>query len=245
MELITFLFTELLYRPLFNGMIALYNVLPGRDLGLAILTLTVIVRIILYPLVDRQYRSQLAMAKLQPKMQDIRKKTADRQEQSRKLMALYKEEGVHPASGCLPILIQLPVLFALYRVFIRGLEPDALSDLYPFVSNPGTVGTIAFSVLDLSVPNAFLAVAAGAFQYVQSRLLLPPKRPSSQKEMDPMTMMSRQMLYVMPIVTVVFALQFPAGLALYWVMTTILGILQQALLKRRYGKHPTTPIAAG
>jgi YidC/Oxa1 family membrane protein insertase len=240
------LYTELLYRPLFNGLIALYVFLPGRDFGVAIIALTILVRLLLYPLGDRQYRSQRALSELQPKIQDIRAKVKNPQEQTKRLMALYKESGVHPASGCLPVLVQLPVLFAIYRVLVNGLHPEALSVLYGWVPNPQTVETIAFGFLDLGKPNAVLAVAAGVFQYFQTRLMLPPRRPQEKSgERDFTSIMNTQTLYVMPVITVVFALGFPAGLSLYWVTTTILGILQQMLLMRHHGPTSKPPAPVG
>ena len=240
--ILTDLYTEFLYRPLFNGLMAAYVFLPGRDLGVAIVVLTAVVRLVLHPLFDRQYHSQRVLSSLQPKVTEIREKIKNQQEQTKHIMALYQESGVHPASGCLPVLIQLPVLFALYRVLVNGLRPDALSDLYRFLPHPGTIDPIAFGFLNLGTPNAVLAVAAGVFQYLQSRLILPPRKARGKvKERDLSAMMNTQALYVMPVVTVVIALGLPAGLSLYWVATTILGILQQEFLKRRHGPPATLP----
>lgn len=240
------LYTQLLYRPLFNGLIAAYVFLPGQDLGVAIIVLTAAVRLILHPLFDRQYHSQRVLATLQPKVAEIKKNVKDQQEQTKKIMALYQESGVHPASGCLPVLIQLPVLFALYRVLVNGLHPEALTALYSFVPHPGTINPVAFGFLNLGAPNVVLAVLAGVFQYLQSRSLLPPRKARARGgERDLSAMMNTQALYVMPIVTVVIALGFPAGLSLYWVATTILGILQQEFLKRRHGSPTTLSTATG
>lgn len=229
------LYTEILYRPLFNGLMAAYVFLPGHDLGVAIIVLTAIVRLVLHPFIARQYRSQRSLSDLQPEVEKIRAAVKDQQEQARQLMALYKREGVHPASGCLPLLIQLPILFAIYRVLIDGLRVEALSALYPWIPRPMELHMIAFGILDLSKPNIILAVIAGISQYIQARIMLPPKRPAAAAgKPDMASMMSTQALYVMPVITVVFALGLPAGLSLYWATTTILGILQNALLKRRY-----------
>lgn len=229
------LYTEVLYRPLFNGLMAAYVFLPGHDLGVAIIVLTAIVRLMLHPVIARQYRSQRALTDLQPAVEKIRAAVKEKQEQARQLMALYKREGVHPASGCLPVLIQLPILFAIYRVLAVGLHVEALSSLYPWIPRPTELQTLAFGVLDLSKPNMILAVVAGISQYIQARIMLPPKRPAATTGApDMLSMMSTQSLYVMPVITVVFALGLPAGLSLYWAATTILGILQNALLKRRY-----------
>lgn len=240
------LFHEVLYRPLFNALIVFYEVLPGRDLGLAIILLTVLVRLVLSPLLLKQLRSQRALAALQPKMAEIRSNTKDQAEQSRRLLALYKDHGVNPASGCLPLLVQLPVLWAMFAVLRQGLEPNALSALYRFVPHPGTVDPVAFGVLNLAQP-AFqraggtlgiawsavaLALATGLVTYWQMRLT-PTAQPQHSKADDKtsaeqmMHRMSRQMMFLMPLMTIYFALVFPAGLSLYWFITTLVAVLQQ------------------
>lgn len=242
MNILSELFHEVLYRPLFNGLILLYNIIPFHDLGLAIILLTIIVRLILYPLVARQFRSQKAMAALQPKLEEIKKKFPNREEQAKKTMELYKEEGIHPASGCLPLLIQLPVLIALYRVFFDGLNPSSLSALYSWVTRPDIINPIAFNFLDLARPNVVLAVLAGVAQFFQTKMMLPKKSASVKKTDEPdfASMMNTQSLYVMPIITVVIGLRFPAGLSLYWVVTTLLGIYQQYFISKDYDqKHAT------
>lgn len=241
--MLTQIYTELLYRPLLNGLIAAYVFLPGHDLGVAIIALTAVVRLLLHPLVARQYQSQRALAALQPEIQALRAKVKDQQEQARQLMALYKRAGVHPASGCLPVLIQLPVLFGIYRALADGLHGGALTALYGWIPHPEQINTLAFGLLDLARPNILLAVLAGAGQYIQSKLLLPPRPATGATEKPDMaTMMMTQSLYIMPVMTVVFALGLPAGLSLYWVTTTVFGILQQVILKRRYDAARSAPI---
>jgi YidC/Oxa1 family membrane protein insertase len=236
------LFHEVLYRPLFNGLILIYNYLPIHDLGLAIILLTVVVRLVLYPLVTKQFRSQKAMSALQPKLQEIKKKYPNKEEQTKKTMELYKAEGVHPASGCLPLLIQLPVLIALYQVFFNGLDPKSLSELYYWVAKPEIINHIAFGFLDLAKANVVLAVLAGIAQFVQTKMMLPKTQPSVKKSNEPdiASMMNTQSLYVMPIITVVIGLRFPAGLSLYWVITTLLGIYQQILINKEHDQKNVT-----
>ncbi len=240
------LFHEVLYRPLFNALIALYEVLPGRDLGLAIVLLTVLVRLVLSPLLLRQFRSQRALVALQPKMAEIRSKTKDKAEQSRRLLALYKDHGVNPASGCLPALVQLPVLWAMFTVLRQGLEPTALSALYGFVPPPGKVDPVAFGIMNLAQP-AFqrdggtlsiawsavaLAVATGLVTYWQMRLT-PTARPEHSAADDKTSAeqvahrMSRQMMFLMPLMTTYFGLVFPVGLSLYWFISTFVAVVQQ------------------
>lgn len=244
MSLFSTIFNEALYRPLFNALILFYDWFPVHDFGLAIIALTILVRLILYPLVSKQFASQKALSELQPQIAELKKKYPKKEEQTQKMMELYKEKGIHPASGCFPLLIQLPILFALYRALYNGLNGSALASLYSFVPKPESINHIAFGFLDLSTPNVVLAVLAGALQYFQTKLMLPKvrKAPSEKKgnEMDIAEMMNTQSLYIMPIFTVIIALRFPAGLSLYWVVTTIFGIVQQILIMKQHGK-PHSP----
>lgn len=242
------IFYEVLYRPLFNALIALYDVLPGEDLGLAIIVLTILVRLLFSPLLLRQFRSQRALTALQPKMAEIRKGTRDQAEQSRRLLALYKEHGVNPASGCMPLLVQLPVLWAMFAVLRDGLAPQALSGLYRVVPNPGTVNPVAFGFLNLAQPAflktaeaitiawpaVVLAVLTGIVTYWQARLTPAPQPHTAADDKtsaeQAMHRMSRQMLFLMPLMTVYFSLAFPAGLALYWFVTTLVAVVQQRYL---------------
>ncbi len=236
MQLFSLFFHEVLYRPLFNALIIFYSWLPVHDFGLAIIALTLVVRFILFPLVSRQYASQKSLSDLQPQIEELKKKFPQKEEQTKKMMELYKEKGVHPASGCLPLLIQLPILFALYQALYNGLNGSALSALYSWVAKPASINPIAFGFLNLAQPNVVLAVLAGALQYYQTKLMLPKtkKAASSKKnEMDISEMMNTQSLYIMPIFTVIIALRFPAGLSLYWVVTTIFGIIQQILIMKK------------
>lgn len=244
-------FHEVLYRPLFNALIALYDFLPGQDLGLATVVLTVFIRLLFTPLLTRQFRSQRALAALQPKMSEIRKETKDQAEQSRRLLALYKKHGVNPASGCLPLLVQLPVLWAMFAVLRDGLRPGALSILYQGVPNPGTIDPVAFGFLNLAEPAfqrisgavsiawpaAALAVLTGVVTYWQARLTpIQPHAAADDKTPTEQAMhrMSRQMLFMMPIMTTYFSLAFPAGLGLYWFVTTLVAVVQQQYLLRRH-----------
>jgi len=124
MNLLIQIFNEVLYRPLFNVLIWLYDVLPGHDLGIAIIILTAAIRLLLYPLSKKAIKSQKALTGLQPKIKEIQKKYKDKADQAKATMELYRQYRINPMSGCLPILIQLPILIALYRVFFTGLDPE-------------------------------------------------------------------------------------------------------------------------
>ena len=227
------LFNTLLTQPLFNLMVFLYNFIPGKDLGVSIIIMTFLIKLVLYPLASQSIKSQKALQELQPKMNEIKKKHKDdREAQARAMMELYKNEKVNPLSSCLPLLIQLPFLIAVFHVFNRGLHPESLGQLYSFIQNPGTLNATSLGIIDLSAPNIYLALLTGIAQYFQTRMLTHKSQPkvSGAKDEDMMAQMNRQMMYFMPVVTVVIGATLPAGLILYWFTMTLLTIGQQKLL---------------
>ena len=120
-DLIISFYNTVLYQPLFNALILLYEYFPGHDFGIAIVVLTLIIRFALYPSSAQAIKSQEAMARLQPKIKELQDKYKDNKEQQAKeIMELYQKEKINPFSGCLPLLIQLPILIALYQVFLKG-----------------------------------------------------------------------------------------------------------------------------
>jgi YidC/Oxa1 family membrane protein insertase len=232
MNIILLIFNEGLFRPLFNGLIFLYNVIPYHDLGIAIILLTAIIRLLLYPLNQKSIKSQAALTKIQPQIKEVQEKYKnDRVKQSQALMELYRVNGVNPASGCLPLLIQLPILLALYRVFLSGLDPSKLSSLYSFVLRPETINPMFLGIIDLSKVNIGLAVLAGVLTFVQTKMMQPNQTKDAGKDFS--AMLNKQMTYFMPILTLLISLKLPAGLTLYWVATTLFGIGQQYLILRK------------
>ncbi len=231
------IFNQVLYYPLFNALIWLYNNIAFHDLGIAIVILTILIRFILYPLSRKAIQSQKAMSTLQPKIKEIQKKYKNKEEQAKQMMALYKENKVNPMAGCLPILVQFPILIALYRVFFTGLDPEKLNGLYSFVQKPESLNFIFLGLVDLSVRSITLAVIAGILQFIQAKMIMPKKDNSKKKEglkignLDFSSLMGQQMTYFMPIITVFIALSLPAALPLYWIVITLFGIIQQHFTK--------------
>jgi YidC/Oxa1 family membrane protein insertase len=226
-----FIWTEGLLRPIFNFLVYLYNVIPGQDLGVAIIVLTLIIRLVLYPLNRKSIVSQRALQKVQPQVEELKEKFKDdREKLGKEMMALYKREKINPFSSCLPLLIQLPILIAVYRVFIHLLNGDSLDTLlYSTVAHPGMIETLAFGFLDLAKRSIPLAILAGAAQYWQTKMLMN----KNEKKGGMASAMSKQMLYMMPVITVVIGATFPAGLTLYWFATTALSGLQQVWMIKR------------
>jgi len=242
------IFSAIFYQPMFNLLIFFYNVIPGHDIGVAILLLTIVIKLILYPLSVQSIRSQKAMQTLQPKIDELKKKYKDEKEKmASELMALYKQEKVNPLSSCLPLLIQLPFLIAVYQVFRNGLSSHGLNLLYPFVANPGTINTLSLGFVDLLKPNIILAILAAAAQFFQTKMIQvnrPPKDktgqvPAGAKDEDMMAIMNKQMLYFMPLMTVFIGASLPGGLTFYWFLTTVLTVLQQWWMFRKKKDNDT------
>lgn len=225
------MFQTVFYQPIFNLLVFLYNIIPGHDLGISIIALTIIIKLILLPLSKQAIKSQKSLQDLQPKVDEIKKKYANNKEElGRAMMELYKNNKVNPFSSCLPLLIQLPFLFAVFQVFRDGISDKALELVYSFIQRPETISHIAFGFIDLEKPNIYFAVAAGLAQYWQAKMMMtkkPPVSGSGAQDENMMAMMNKQMLYFMPALTVFIGLSLPGGLSLYWLTTTLLTVLQQ------------------
>ena len=247
MDIVT-LWNTLLVHPVMNLTILAYSFV--RDFGLAVIIVTVAIRLALYPLYVTQIRSQRAMQEVAPAMDELKKKYGkDRQRFSQEQMKLYKERGVNPAAGCLPLLLQMPLLIALYNALLQlgcglGPPPDNLcpglshemveSFRYGFIANPiplgGALDTTANWLpwlkdgLQHRDPLFILPVMAGLVQLIASVMAMPAKQVQSD---DPAARMTQSMAYTFPLITVVIGAQFPAGLTVYWIATTVFQIVQQ------------------
>ncbi|MBI4049375.1 MAG: membrane protein insertase YidC [Candidatus Doudnabacteria bacterium] len=221
-------FNQILVYPLLNLLVFFYNFIP--DIGVVIILITVLVRLALLPSFHKSLKHQKALTDLQPKMNEVKQKYKDDKEQQAKaLMELYSTHKVNPLSSCLPLLIQLPILIALYQVFIQSLNGANLQGIYSFVVRPEHIDPMFLGLINLKDRNVWMPALAAILQYFQSRLSQ-PKVPGG----DQMTrIMSMQALYMFPILTFFIGLQFPAGLTLYWIVTTLFGIAQQYYLLRK------------
>lgn len=231
-------FNTILTQPILNLLLWLYDVIPGHDIGIAIIVLTIIVKAFLYPLAKKQIKQQKMLQDLQPKIQALQAKYKDDKEtQARELMALYQVEKVNPASSCLPLLIQLPIFIALLHVLQSVLNTQDFSLLYSFVPHPGTIQLTLFNGIPLDKPNIPMAIVAGLVQFWQAKQMIarggakqPPdgaKGTGGAKDESMAAMMNKQMMYVMPIMTVVIGFSLPGGLTLYWLVMSILTVAQQ------------------
>ena len=244
----SFLYNEILYRPLLNLVVGLTNNLPGHDVGWAIILVTIIVRVALVPISLHQARktqeNQENMAKVQAQLAKAKEKYKDdKAKQAEETMRIYREGGVSPASGCLPLLIQLPILIALYRVFLSQLSPDTYPLLYSFVGQPEML-SLSFFGIDLTAPGLRLGILAGAAQFVQMKFLMPSPPPTTNDNdaAAVMSSMQKNMAYIFPAMTVFISLQLPAALALYWLVSTLFGIGQQYYFRKKLNISSTVPV---
>ena len=243
------IFGTVFYRPTFNVLIFLYDIIPGQDIGLAIIAITVLLKLILLPFSMQSLRSQRALAALQPKIKEVQDQLkGDKEKQAKAVMELYAKEKVSPFSSCLPLIIQLPFLIALYRALQVGLTSGGFDALYNFVHNPGTIDPMFLGILNLAVPSIPLALLAGAAQLWQTLMLSPRPNPAAKvpgsKDEDTMAAVNRQMTYMMPIMTVIIGLRFPGGLALYWLAMNLLTVAQQWWFFQKKPANGQTPVVA-
>ncbi len=224
-------------NPVLNVLIALSHVLGG-SFGWAIIVLTVIIRLISWPLTRRQLSSSKALQEMQPKIQELQKKYGKNQQKlQQEMMKLYKEAGVNPL-GCLwPMLIQLPIWIALYQAIMRALAttPENLLDLaqrlYSWsVVNQAIPLNSYFLGLDLgSRGNIILAIIVGGTMWVQQKMTQAPAVDPRQESTG------RIMLLMMPLMFGFLSLSFPAGLGLYWAVSNVIGIITQYFVTGGWG----------
>lgn len=255
------LFNQLLIWPILNVLIGIYKGLtilhiPGA-FGWAIIIATLMIRVLLYPLMNAQLKSAKKLNSLKPQLDKLatthkEDKTRLQQEQ----LKLYKEAGINPASGCLPLLIQMPILIALYNVFFQVLSASnptqVVNDINSVVLPAFRIQSlnVTFFGLDLALkPSSWQTVGFGlllipvitaALQYIQSKMMMPktPKKEEAKldkngkKEEDVSAVMQKQMTIMMPLMIGFFAYSFPIGLALYWNTFSIFGIMQQHFINK-------------
>lgn len=263
------IFNTLLIIPILNILMGIYKAflsvgLPGA-FGFALITLTVIIRLILQPLTAKSMKSAQKMSQLKPKLDKLNEQYKnDKMRLQQEQLKLYQEAGINPAAGCLPILLQMPIMIALYNLFFAILNAKDLTQVVDSVNK-----VVYFPILKItSIDPTFLGlnlihkpsdwqkygilllavpVITGVLQYYQTKLMTPgvpsaPKKEGNEgekkKEDDMATSMQKQMGIMMPLMIGFFAYQFPLGLSLYWNTYTVFGIIQQYQINKSQEKKP-------
>lgn len=227
----------ILLQPLFNALLLFYALIPGHDFGVAVILLTIVIRILLWPLVKRQLHHQKTMRDLQPDIAKIKEKAAgDRQKESMMMMELFKQKEINPFGSLGLAFLQFPILIALFFV-LRDISPDKIGELaYSFtanldfvkhiVANPGSFDPTFLGVVHMTKPNVVLALIAGLTQYFQAKQLTP----KNTTQTGPMANLGTTMTLIFPILTVAIAVTLPSALALYWAASSAVAILQQQIV---------------
>ncbi len=237
-----YFFNLIFYQPILNLLVYWYETVAARDFGIAIILVTIIMRLVLYPFFHKGAKQQMIMQRIQPHIKKIQEQHKhDREKQGQAMMDLYKEHGVNPFSSILLLLIQIPIMLALYWVVRSGLAPGNLAGLYSFIAPPGPINTLFLSFIDLTKPNLILIGLAAIAQYFQARLAL-YKNPDRNAKPSSAEMMARQMAFVGPVVTVVIFYSLPAAVGLYWFVTSLFSVFQQIIINRHFKRGETAAI---
>lgn len=233
-------FNTIFYQPILNALVFLTSILPGHDLGLAVILLTVIIRALMFPLTHKMLKTQNAMKIIEPEVKKIYADKKNKEDQAKALMELYKKHGINPLSGFFILLIQLPILFAMYQVFLYGL-PFPAGDVYSFLKIPENINTVFLGFISLTEASVGLAALAALSQFWQARLALPPKDfnlkiqkndpPDRQTGMG--QAMQWQMLYVFPFIIFILGFKLPAAVSLYWTAMNVFAIVHEARVREK------------
>jgi YidC/Oxa1 family membrane protein insertase len=249
--MLSFLWNDLILNPMVNGLLWLYDIL-GNNFVLALTVFTVIVRVLTLPLNIRQQKSMLKTQEMQPQIKAIQERYRDNPQ---KMQEEFQKIGYNPAealSGCLPLIIQMPILIGLYRVifFLLGSTPQALFELTERAYGAINLGALLpidnrFLWMNLGQPDPFyvLPILVFATMFLQQKLLTPAPQtqqknnPKKGQQPDPMAQMNQTMLYTMPIMFGFLSVQFSAGLSIYWVLANIIGIFQGYYVRQAMAPH--------
>jgi len=234
------MFETLLTQPLYNGFVYLINVMPGGDVGLAIVVLTCIIRFLFYPVFASQIRSTMGMQAMQPEIEELKTKYKDnREEQSRQMFALYKKYNVNPFSLILSLFIQIPIFIALYFTFFHTTLPTInASLLYPFVKVPELINIHFLGFINLTLPhNLILVAVVGVLQYLVTHVSLARTKTGtshlSEEKLAVQQMQQKIMLYFLPGLIAIITYTTPAAVGLYFAVGSLISLGQEWLIRRQ------------
>ena len=237
-------FHTVLYVPIYNLLIFLVDVIPGGDIGLAVIAATLIVRIIIMPLTFSQLRTARAIKALQPELKEIQERhKKDPELKAKEIFAVYKKYGINPFAGILVPLLQLPILIGLYWVFnSHTLLTVDTAILYLFVSAPETIAPLFLGIFAVAGTSVFLAILAGLFQGVQIWYSIPVPPKSDKKGADMQAdfgrVMALQMRFILPIFIGIAAFYTSNAIALYFITAAAVSIVQEFIVRRQKFSPP-------
>ncbi len=241
--MISTFFKAVFYQPLYNGLIYLMDILPFFDAGVIVILFTIIVKLIMFPLSIKATKAQIEMKDIEKDLKKIKEQYPDKQVQTQKTIELYKEKNINPFAGFFVLLLQLPIIIALYQIFLKsGLPVINLELLYSFVSAPLSINMSFLGLIDIAGKSIMLAVIAGISTYFQIAYATPPvdknTDPNSKPTMqeDVMKMMQTQMKYGFPILVTFISWSVSAAVSIYWITSNIFTIGQELYIRKHIRK---------
>jgi len=233
-------FHTVFYDPIYNALVALVALVPGSDVGVAVIIITIIIRIVLLPSSLSAARTQRAMKILEPRIKEVKERhKGDKEKEALETLALYKEAQVNPFASILTVFIQIPVLLALYWVFyyepFSTVSAINAARLYSFTPMPQTVSLEFLGIISVASKSLFLAALAGLTQFIQAHMALSgTMKPSNDGSMQGnfQKMMGMQLKYVFPFLIAIISYTTSGAIALYFITTNIAGSLQELYVRR-------------
>jgi len=233
------LFHAAIYQPIYNALAFFVGIVPGADVGIAIIVLTLLIKLILFPLSLVAVRTQMVMREIDPQLKQLKKDLKDKPEElAKKTLAIFKENKINPFASIFLVLVQLPVIIGLYFVFLSEAHGGSFdpSILYSFITNPMSVSFSFLGIVDLTGSSIVLAALVAISQFVTSTLTLPKRQASSDEEKSFQNDLARsmhiQMRYVFPVVIGVIAYVVSAAIALYFLVSNLFAIGQELYVRR-------------
>lgn len=218
------MFNTIIYQPILQTLIFIYQKIAFNDLGLAIIILTLLLRLILFPIFHKGAKNQAQMASIQPEIKKIQQELKNnKEEQAKALMAIYKKHNFNPFSGILMLLVQLPIFFALFKIFSKEISQSVFNN------------TFFLGLVDLHKNNLTIALLASILQYWQGKLSIPTVQVTNDKANTSGSMadFGKMMIYIGPAMTLVVLIKLPSALGLYWVVSTIFSVGQQIYINKK------------
>jgi YidC/Oxa1 family membrane protein insertase len=239
--MITHFFTVTFYQPLYNGLIFLFDILPWASAGIIVILFTIIVKLILFPLAIKATYAQMEMKEIEKDLKDIKEKYKDdKEQQTLKTVELYKEKNINPFAGFFVLIIQLPIVIALYRIFlVSGLPKIDTAMLYSFVHVPSYINMNLLFIGDIAQKSVVLAVLAGISTFFQIKYSTPvdiSDKKDKNNPADMMKMFQTQMKYFFPVLVFFISWSISAAVSLYWITSNVFTVLQELYMRKRVRK---------
>lgn len=233
-----------IYKPMYNALVLLVDLLPGGNIAIAVIILTILVKIIILPLNKKSIKSQLALKEIEPEINKIKKDFPDKQIQAQKTMALYKEKKINPFSGCLVILLQFPIIIALYLVFTKGINGGVFDTnlIYSFIKAPTEIGLNFLGINIISEKNIIIAILVTITQYLSIQQINKNKQDQKNTSQEQGSIdfaqefsknLNKNMTYTLPLVIGFVSYKVSVAVALYFLTSNIVSIIQQAVILRK------------